>query len=384
MPKRRFSQFLLIALVASLLLSALPFSEGAGDFWMTKAAMPTARTDFQVGVVNGKIYAIGGYNNGTSLAVNEEYDPKTDTWTTKAPMPTARNGFAMFVFENKIHIVGGVIYPVHEFTLAHEVYDPATNTWETKSPASAIGVGVGFEANVVNGKAYLISGGASLWRPWPNTDGNEVYDPLTDEWLTKEPIPTGVFVYASAVAEKKIYIMGGRDVSKNVTYDLTQIYDTETDTWSLGASVPTGLSGAGGATTTGAMAPKRIYFIGGYTCVGGGGMFFSESHNLNQIYDPEKDEWSTGARMLTSRSDFGLAVVDDVLYAIGGYDGENYLNVNEQYTPSYGTSDPSSPSPSPEAQDQEPFPTVLVATASAASAAIIGIGLVVYFRKRKH
>jgi hypothetical protein len=36
-----------------------------------------------------------------------------------------------------------------------------------------------------------------------------------------------------------------------------------------------------------------------------------------------------------------LAVVDDVLYAIGGYDGEKWLNVNEEYTPfGYGTVPP--------------------------------------------
>jgi hypothetical protein len=36
------------------------------------------------------------------------------------------------------------------------------------------------------------------------------------------------------------------------------------------------------------------------------------------------------------------------------------------------------------AKEPEPFPTTLVATASAASVAIIGIGLLVYFRKRNH
>jgi parallel beta-helix repeat protein len=45
-----------------------------------------------------------------------------------------------------------------------------------------------------------------------------------------------------------------------------------------------------------------------------------------------------------------------------------------------------SPSPSPTATPTNPesFPTTLVAVASGASAAIIGIGLLVYFKKRKH
>ena len=46
--------------------------------------MPTSRVGF--GVVsanNGKIYAIGGYND-YSLSTVEEYDPATDTWATRA------------------------------------------------------------------------------------------------------------------------------------------------------------------------------------------------------------------------------------------------------------------------------------------------------------
>jgi parallel beta-helix repeat protein len=40
-------------------------------------------------------------------------------------------------------------------------------------------------------------------------------------------------------------------------------------------------------------------------------------------------------------------------------------------------------SPSPEPQGPEPFPKTLVAVASGASIAIIGIGLLIYFKKRK-
>jgi N-acetylneuraminic acid mutarotase len=340
-----------------------PVSAAAGDFWMPKAAMPTARAYFQVGVVNGRIYAIGGHDNVSDLKVNEEYDPKTDTWKTKAPMPTPRHNFALFVFQNKIHVIGGSLLSA-EFTRAHEVYDPASDTWESRTPVSnKLGAIDGYEANVVNGKAYIISGSASLWPPWTNVDNNQAYDPLTDEWSYKAPIPNGVFQYASAAVDKKIYIIGGRDISIDKTYDLTQIYDVETNRWSLGARVPTGLSGAGGAVTSGIKAPERIYFIGGYTCLNGGGTFFSEDHDLNQIYDPERDEWTLGKPMPTSRNDFGLAVVDDVLYAIGGYDGTNYLSVNEQYTPlGHVSSDPSHDSTAPEIVISSPEHTTYYTT----------------------
>jgi len=113
----------------------LPIVGAAENSWTTTKSMPTARGGFGVAVVNGKIYAIGGSNNATQLAVNEEYNPVTDTWTTKAPMPTARSGFAIAVYENRIYCIGGTtgdsVNVVSGFTGVTEVYDPETDTWQT-------------------------------------------------------------------------------------------------------------------------------------------------------------------------------------------------------------------------------------------------------------
>jgi len=380
MSERRLLLLLLIGLVVTLPFASLRLSLGEEDSWTTKAAMPTPRSGFGVAVVNGKIYAIGGRNSVSDLHVTEEYDPKTNTWNNKTRMPTARFNFAIFVFQNKIHVIGGQFSG--EFTRAHEVYDPATDTWETLTPvANKLRALCDFDANVVNGKAYIISGAGSIWPPYPSDDSNQAYDPLTEAWTDKSPIPSGVIGYASAAYNEKIFIFGGRDMGKDTTYKLTQIYDVGTDSWSSGAPVPTGLSGAGGAITSGVNAPKRMYVMGGFTCLNRGGFTPSEHHNLNQVYDPEKDEWSTGAHMPTNRSGLGLAVVDDVLYAIGGFDGTHYLNVNEQYTPLGYTTPQPTPSPEPTPKP-EPFPTTLLIVSAFAVVAVVGLGLLVYFKRR--
>jgi hypothetical protein len=375
-------QGLAIAFTISLYLSFFWIlqSEATGNFWTPKVPMPTARSGLGVAVVGGKIYAIGGYN-GSYLSVNEEYDPATDTWTTKTPMPTPRSSFAIGVVRNKIYVIGGKEDPsTTDTSVANEVYDPATDTWETKSRAP-VAYRSGFSANVVNGKIYIIGGCASPWRPWPNTDANDVYDPTTDSWTNGAPIPTPVYDSASAVLDNKIYIMGGRSIPENKTYDLTQIYDPATDAWSYGAPVPTALSGGVAGATTGIMAPKRIYFLNGYMCESGGGMYYSETVYLTQVYDPEKDAWSSNAQKLTRRG-FGLAVTEDLFYAIGGYDGENYLQVNEQYTPiGYGTVSVDNNQP-------EPFSIRLVAAVAIVVAAVVlvaavGVGLSAYLNKRK-
>jgi len=322
--------------------------------WTTKTSMPQAIDGVKAAVVDDKIYVMGG-------SVNCEYDPAADNWTAKKPMPTARTGFGIAVYQNKIYVIGG--------GNANEVYDPATDSWETREPMPTSRSSL--EASMVNGKIYLIGGRTG--GPKTTVTLNEVYDPATDSWTTKEPMNYSVVGHASAVVDGKIYIIGGdnelHDPNDPLFTDYNQIYDPETDTWSLGASLPIIVRHAGAGATTGVKAPKRIIVVGGTEGGGMGGI------NITQVYDPENDTWTLGASMPTARAWLAVAVVDDMLYAIGGSLGLflSSVAVNEQYTPfGYGTILP------------EPFSAVPVAVASVAAVAVtIGVFLLVYFKRRK-
>jgi N-acetylneuraminic acid mutarotase len=293
--------------------------------------MPTARSGFGVAVVDGKIYAIGGYNGTHRLDVNEMYDPATDTWTTKKSMPTARGGHAIAVYQNKIYVIGGVIGESDPFTSGYtgvnEVYDPLTDTWETMEPMPTARESL--DANVVGDKIYLI-GGVRYCNVFPfqqYTSVNQVYDPSNDSWSTKMSTSTNAVYYASAAVDNKIYVMGG--YSSGYFVRLNQIYDPETDTWNYGKEMPTAVSSAAADVTTGLLAPKRIYALGG--------MYhsFNVPSDLTQVYDPENDTWTAGTSMPTPRWGLGVAVVNDELYAIGGKtdEGDNFSAANEKYTP---------------------------------------------------
>jgi kelch-like protein 19 len=56
------------------------------------------------------------------------------------------------------------------------------------------------------------------------------------------------------------------------------------------------------------------------------------SHN-NLRYDPEEDRWTSIKPMHTKRLGVGVAVVNRLLYAIGGYDGTERLSSAECYHP---------------------------------------------------
>ena len=50
-------------------------------------------------------------------------------------------------------------------------------------------------------------------------------------------------------------------------------------------------------------------------------------------YDPTTDSWSIIANMSLGRDSVGVCVLGDLLFAIGGYDGQAYLALVETYDP---------------------------------------------------
>jgi hypothetical protein len=319
-------------------LPAPPPPWSTSGSWTQKASMQQARSGLGVASVNGKIYAIGGTTAsgfmpsipgsavlgnrdiGGHVGTNEEYDPETDTWTYKASMPTPRIVFATAVYQNRIYCIGGKT--ADGYTEVNEVYDPATDTWETRT---AMPTARGWlTANVVDNKIYVISG-----------TSNEVYDTETDSWTTKTPSPLAAsFVggCASSVFDKKIIVIGG--ITSDQNYNLNQIYDTKTDTWSNGTLPPSSVGGGFAAATTGVFAPKLIYVFGKPSNLRQG-----EEQTFVRIYDPETDNWTFGSDAPTGRYNFGVAVLNDTFYVIGGHihhwiPGDFAPSAtNEQYTP---------------------------------------------------
>jgi N-acetylneuraminic acid mutarotase len=346
-------------LSASCMVFVEPAWAATENSWTQKAPMNEARGLLGVATVNGKIYAIGGDQGtyygyvalggsvGNFSGTNEEYDPSLDQWTFKAPMPTPRCNFDIAVYENKIYCIGGMGRNASSSELkgANEVYDPATNTWETKSPMPTPRYQM--QAHVVNGKIYLIGGSYPSMSLKYNI--NEVYDPETDTWTTAAPMPTGVGSYASAVVGNKIYVLEGTP-SYNIAifYNQTQIYDTEKNQWSIGTPYSKSWYKASAGATTGAYAPVRIYV-------------FDEA--ATYIYDPQNDTWAEGAAIPTVRAFEGVVAVNDTFYAVGGkimptepIGAMSSSPVNEQYTPFGYEISPlpsSSTSPSP---SQSPTP----------------------------
>ena len=191
-----------------------------GNIWKTKSPMPTARDDLAAAVVDGKIYAMGGYTPpnlppGTftlrgskePLGTVEEYDPSTDSWRTVADMPTARCDLAAASVDGKIYAIGGSINIVLDFktTLTTvEEYDARKDSWRTVEKMSEARDNLA--SVVVDGKIYAIGG----YNGEQSFSTVEEYDPSKDSWRTVADMPSTRYDLADATVNGKIYAIGGR------------------------------------------------------------------------------------------------------------------------------------------------------------------------------
>ena len=100
--------------------------------------MATPRVNHAVAVIDGKVYAVGGYTNGVISSV-ERYDPAAGAWEAVAPLAEGRDGLAVAVLDGKLYAVGGV-NDDDDALSSVERYDPATNAWEAVAPmGTAVG-----------------------------------------------------------------------------------------------------------------------------------------------------------------------------------------------------------------------------------------------------
>jgi N-acetylneuraminic acid mutarotase len=145
------------------------------DAWESRAALPTPRDHLSAAVVAGRLYAIGGRENGSyarNLDVNESYDAKTDRWEIRAPMPTPRSGIAAVALNGRVYVFGGEA-PEGTFDEV-EVYDPGSDRWNvaaTPLPTARHGLG----AVAYGGRIFVMAGGTS---PGGSASSvNEIFNP---------------------------------------------------------------------------------------------------------------------------------------------------------------------------------------------------------------
>ncbi|XP_017076911.2 kelch-like protein 18 [Drosophila eugracilis] len=254
--------------------------------WKMGEQMSMMRSRVGVAVLNGKLYAFGGFNGTERLSTVEVYDPRKNKWSQGCAMLCKRSAVGVAALDDCIYVCGGYDGVTSLNTV--EVYYPKTNTWKTVAQMmkyrSAGGV------TQLNGYVYALGGhdGLSIF------DSVERYDQNEDVWVKMSPMLNRRCRLGVATLNGKIYVCGG--YCGNSFLRSVECYEPETDTWKLVTPMNCKRSRVALAANMG-----KLWAIGGYD---------GES-NLStvEVYDPETDKWTFMPPMCAHSGGVGAGVI---------------------------------------------------------------------------
>jgi N-acetylneuraminic acid mutarotase len=195
------------------------------------------------------------------------FDAETDTWSPIAGLARPRGAISAVVLNGKIHLLGGRDVRSVEW---HEIYDPQTDKYTflagmrgSTGTQPFVGQRDHIGVTVVDGKIYAIGGRMDSYDF--NTSLNAVYDPKTDAWSFRSPMPTARSGPSCAYVSGRIIVMGGEATGR--VFGTNEIYDPQSDTWEAGTPMPVPRHGLHGSTC--AVLGNVMHIPGGGPVPGG-------------------------------------------------------------------------------------------------------------------
>jgi N-acetylneuraminic acid mutarotase len=256
------------------------------------------------------------------------------TWSTVAPLPTPRQHLAAVLGpDGLIYTLGGIAEGQGGGkTGVLEVYNPATNSWSTRSPMPTPRYGLAAVLGT-DGKIYAI-GGQYNNTTSPSTDGDsvkvEAYNPATDTWEAKPSLPNGRYYPAAEVGlDGAIYVSGGFSVNPIETLGSTVKLAPGATSWIALTSPMTN------ARSSHAMARTpdgKLWAFAGYSNAG------VELKTVEWML-PGTPGWNTAPPFTYYRKYATASLSGDNIYLIGGNaPGVSILNpIVEVFSPATNT-----------------------------------------------
>ncbi|XP_014840284.1 PREDICTED: kelch-like protein 24 [Poecilia mexicana] len=168
------------------------------NLWIKVASLVKGRWRHKMGVLLGKVYAVGGYDGQSRLSSVECYDSFSNRWTEVAPLKEAVSSPAVASCSGKLYVIGGG--PDDE-TCSDKVqcYDPNTNAWLLRANIPIAKRCI--TAVSLNNMIYVCGG---------LTQNLYCYDPAQDYWILVCQTLAKQESCGMSVANGKVYILGGQ------------------------------------------------------------------------------------------------------------------------------------------------------------------------------
>jgi N-acetylneuraminic acid mutarotase len=189
---------------------AWAWKPGVDAGWSPRAAMPvgTERGAAVTGVIDGRIYVVGGLRVGTTVATLSAYSIAEDRWdTTLPPLPEGRDHACGGAVGGKLYVIGGRFAGNSPFVFE---YTPG-GAWVRKAamPTARSGTACG-----VDGDRIAVAGGELNSNTATSVFSEvEVYTVSRDSWESLDPMPTPRHGMGAAVVDGVLYVPGGATVT---------------------------------------------------------------------------------------------------------------------------------------------------------------------------
>ena len=207
------------------------------------------------------------------------------TWSEKARLGEQRTEAAAFV-GGKMYVFGGMARGQDSSPLNQE-YDPKTDRWRERAPMPHALSHPGVAA--LNGKIFIVGG----FLRNVHLDAQDLvfeYDAAADKWRTLAPLGRPRGSVGVAAVGGKIHAVGGRGVDR-VTVATHEVYDPATGKWNEAAPLPKARDHMALVAVDG-----RIHAIGGRFNTP------NENTDMHDVYDPATNSWTSAAPLPTARS----------------------------------------------------------------------------------
>lgn len=280
-------------------------------------------------ILGNEIFMIGGFGGSTTtsalnspLSTNQSFNPLTGLWTNWADMPTARARLTCSAVNGIIYCIGGSTTNSSASVAVNEAFNPTTNTWSTKS-TTGFTARWGLGSAVINGVIYCI-GGSTGAAGSTSSALNEAYDPSSNTWTTKANMTTARFHLSIVPYGGIIYCIGGGTTSATATTGVNEAYDPSNNTWTSKASLAFSLK----SMNSGIMYDPSNIVKTYIACTGG--IDNSSANNVSvYAYTIATNAWSTRASA-GALSNGAFGVICNILYSISGSNNASGYSFNTE------------------------------------------------------
>lgn len=273
--------------------------------WAKRAKLIQPNSETAVAQLGNKLYVLGGYpSSRVTVNVGQEYNADTDSWRLISPMPKTLNHAMAVGLNGKVYIIGGqeTAGGVRRTGAAKAKTKTKRRAFSPNSPD--------FDWRQTRTKLKGFGGGkrrAGVERiPAGYSNATYEWDPKTDKWAEKAPMPTKRSGGAAAVLDGKIYVAGGRTRETGADF---AAYDPKTNSWEALPPVPTQRNHLGVVATAG-----KIWVVGGRYQPS----FRAEQSPMLEAYDPKTRTWTRMKDMPKPRGGVNAIEANGCIHVFGG------------------------------------------------------------------